>query len=601
MAYIEKNLPPPNKIYTFSLKNFNGGLNNRSDQIEDNQASDLLNMDFADDTLMEKRRGQKYFDDLCLTDVEGATDDVAVVFIDEYKPHNDDAVLIRASKNYMYIEDEVLTDIKGKPQGVNHNGRYIFVDGEKIYCYGWFHQSNTTYRKISGTPINDYVLLEVVSPPADFTPLSSEHVEGVLHVDYDKYEIWYEPCQNELDDAYKGANVVPQNVSYIVSHNGRVYLAGADEDDDNVFISDINNPFYYPVALPIQVPPNSDKIVALAVYDNSIVVGRTQDVHVIFGNTNRPDMGVETFNLRRINTHTGFASHDSVVIAHNYLFFLGSDGNAYSLGSTRIDEKQLSTNIISRTIDLFKHPINLTKDDLLNATSIFHDDRWYVSINDKVLVYSYRHMAWTMFNNFNATSFYVLDNKLIWGRSDGKTATFDDENYMDFGVPYKAFWHSKYFDMNEANTFKQFREFYVVAHTFKDNDSLINLVFEIDYQDVKERVVIENTLSVWGKSKWGDRWVNRIINESIPFQIGRRGRNIRFKFSNGYFPDGEVETKEDLADYVGRIEGVLVYVIEEEKFYLYTNKEWVLMSEDDLNQRMKIHQINGEYELRGKR
>ena len=48
--------PPPNKIMTFTLSNFVGGLNNRSDQLEDNEALNLLNMEFADDTLMEKKK-----------------------------------------------------------------------------------------------------------------------------------------------------------------------------------------------------------------------------------------------------------------------------------------------------------------------------------------------------------------------------------------------------------------------------------------------------------------------------------------------------------------------------------------------------------------
>ena len=282
MAYIQRTTPPPNKIMNFTLSNFAGGLNDRSDQLEDNEALNLLNMGFVDDTLMEKRRGQKYYDELAIDketeiiEVEGEEEEILVadnkiIFIDEYKPHSDDNVLLRATEKYLYVEDEVLTDLQGKPQGVNHNGCYFFTDGKKLFVYGIFHQTNTTYRKIKGTAINDYVLLEVVSPANGHDQLGTEHVEGVLTVDYDKYEIYYEPCKNEFEDNFKGANKVPENVQYIISHNGRVYLAGAEKDDDNVFISDINNPFYFPVSLPIQLPPNSDEIVGLAVYDNSVV------------------------------------------------------------------------------------------------------------------------------------------------------------------------------------------------------------------------------------------------------------------------------------------------------------------------------------------
>jgi len=666
MVYIQQDTPPPNKIQVFSLQSFVGGLNNRSDQLEDNQASYVLNMDFADDTLMEKRKGQAYFDNLTMPGGD------AVVLIDEYKPYQDNNVLIRASENKMYIEDVVLTDLQGRPHGTNHDGKYVFADGDKFYAYGWFHQEDSTYRKVEGTAINDYVLVEIVSPPENFTPLGTEHTEGVVVVDYDNFEVWYEPCEHEVEDTYKGANVVPGGVRYVASHNGRLYLAGADEDDDNVFISDVSNPYYYPVALPIQLPPNSDRIMALAVFDNSVVVGRKYDVHVIFGQTNRPDMGVQPFYLHRLNTHTGFASQGAAVTAHNYLFFLGSDGEAYALGTTRADEKQLSTQVLTRNVKLDKAPIEASNEELAEASSAFHDGRWYVSIGEKVLVYSYRHMAWTMWDNFHATSFYVLDDELMWGRVDGETACFSKEYYLDFGMAYKALWYSKYFDMDDANSFKHFREVFVVAHTFPEYESIIDLIFEIDYQEVKERVTVTNNLSVWGKSKWGERWVNRIINESLPFQIGRRGRNIRFKFSNGFYLHEVVDNYGDLETVEGRVHGVVVFVLhstgsgtatsttdntltdtgkawvenefagtrvkitdgEEEYYrivesntedtltieeewkegysgtpaysiekthYIYLDGEWVLLEEDDINQRMKIHQLNGDYEMRGKR
>lgn len=593
MPYIQRITPPPNKVLTFSLKNFGGGLNNRSDQLKDNEASDLLNMEFTDDTLVEKRKGQAFFD---AVDVGSS-----LVFIDEFQPHRDASVLIRASQNFMYIESNILTNLSGKPRGVNHNGRYFFADGSKLYVYGLFQQSNNTHRRVVGVPINDYVLFEIVSPPDGHARLDASHVEGVLVADYTNFVVYYEPCQNEFVDTFSGANKVPANINYIVSHNGRVYLSGSREDDDNVFISDIRNPFYYPVSLPIQLPPNSDKIVGMIVYDNAVIVGRHEDIYAIFGNTNRPDMGVDVFNLRRINTHTGFANSDTVVIAHNHLFFFGNDGNAYSMSSARLNEKQMSTTIISKQIDIEKKPINLTLRDVRNSSSVFHKDMWYVSIKDVILIYSYRNMSWMMWSGLDATSMYVYNDNLIWGRSDGRTAGFSNDVYLDFNEPYQAYWHSRYFDMNDANSFKQFREFFIVAHTFNDHNSDINILFEIDYADVKDRVIVENQISIWGKSKWGDRWVSRNINASIPFVIGRRGRNIRFKFSNGYFVHGSVPTHSQLEYYQGRNEGILVRVVDEGRFYLYTRGGWVLMQNDDLNQRMKIYQVNGDYEFRGKR
>jgi len=593
MAYIQKVTPPPNKILNFSLRDMSGGLNNRSDELKDNESPDLINMMFIDDVLMEKRKGQKYYDALDLAS--------PITFIDEYKPYNDDDVLLRATDSALYAGTTCLSDtLAGTPTGTNHGGRYFFADGAFLKVYGKFPQSTSTYQKVIGTAVDEYMIMKVVTPP-EYTPLDTSHVQGVLVVNYDDKTIWYEPCQLELEDPYMGANIVPDGMKYIVSHNGRLFASGVDEDDDNVFISDVNNPFYFPVSMPLQLPPNSDKVVNMIVFDDAVIVGRMQDIYAIRGNTNRPDAGVQPFYLRRINSHTGFASPTSANVAHNYLFFLGSDGNAYALGNTNTEERILATLILSQTIDVKKAPISVDMDDLLTATSVFFQDMWYLSIGDKVLVYSYRNRSWVLFNQLNARSFYVLNNELIWGNDDGRIAMFDDVNYTDFGTPYEAHWYSKRFDMDDANSYKQFREFFIVAHTFEDWDSQIKVVFEVDYSDVSGGVTIENQISLWGISKWGSRLINRNINESFPIVIGRRGRNIRVKLTNGYFVHGTVETYGDLEAYLGKQEGVVVKVIDESAFYLYTKGSWVKLVDSDINQRMKVYQVNGDYELRGKR
>ena len=593
-AYIQKNTPPPNKVFNFSLNDFSGGLNNRSDLLEDNELTSINNMIFADESLFEKRKGQELYD-------ESIDFDEPIVFLDEFKPYKEENVLIQATPTKFYVNGALLTTIEGKVSGINHRGRYFFADGSKLYCYGKFAQTEGDYVKITGTEVDDYVLMEVVTPDEGYTPLEGEHIEGVTHINYTDYEVSYEPCKLEVDDEFKGDNVVPEGVRYIASHLGRMFVSGADDDNDNVFITDVKNSFYFPVFLPMQLPPNSDRIVGLKVYDNSVLVGREKDIHAITGNTNRPDFGVEVFRLNKLNTHVGFASHHAVDIAHNFLFFLGSDANVYALSTTKGDDRVLVTKHISRQLDMRKEPISIDINDLSDSHSAFVRDEWFLTIQDKTLVYSYLTQAWTVLSDLDATSSYEKDFELIWGNSDGKLVHFSPDNYTDFGEPYECHIFSKYFDMDEASNFKSFKEFFVVAHTYENYNSDIRAFFEIDYDDVRDRVVIANQISIWGTAVWGDRFIKHNINPSLPFVIRRRGRNIRFKFFNGYYRDGDVATHSDLETYEGRIEGVMVWVTDEENFYLYKDREWVLLTDKDLNQRMKIYQVNGDYEMRGKR
>lgn len=594
MAYIQRKTPPVNKVYNFSLADFSGGLNNASHQLNANEASKLLNMIFCDDVLMERRFGQVYKDTLDLTN--------PILHMDEYKPYTGTDTLIRATATKMYVGTTEVKTIAGEMTGVNHQDKYIFADGSKLYVYGIFPQATASpYVVVDGTPVATACVLEVVSPASSYTPLDNTHVKGVTHYNYTAMTVCYEPCTNEKADTYKGTNVVPTDIKYVLSRKGRLFLSGAGKDDDNVYISDVNSPYYYPSALPMQLPPNSDKVNGLIEYDDGVVIGRQEDVYIITGETNNPGLGVTCFKLQRLNTHTGFANHKAVCVVNNYLFFLGSDGHIYALITSKYDTKSLTTIDISEQLDLFKTPINLTKSDIAEACAIYYDDNFYLSIDDVTLIYSTKAKGWTMWTKLYARSFYNLDGVLIWGNSTGRTVNLSTTSYLDFGEPYQAYWYSKRFDMGEPNTFKHFRDFFMVAHVYDSKKTDINILYEIDYSDVTTGLIVEQQISVWGTTEWGDRFVNRNIVESLPLMIGQRGRNLTFKFSNGYYVEDTVATVDGLDTVTGKKEGLLVKVTGTSQYYLYTNYAWKEMLTADLDQPMKIYQVNGDYELRGKR
>lgn len=590
MAYVQY-VPKPNALHSFTIRDFSGGMNNRSDQLNENEASVIQNLKFSDDHVLETRFGQKYYDDIEL--------DSAVVFIDEYRPYNDDNQLIRATTSKIYFGSNEYS-IFGAPSGVNHQGKYYFADGDKLRVYGNFNDVASTYTELIGTPIVGYDVYEITQPPSDYIPLDSTHTRGKKVINYTDKKVWYEPCDNEMTDALKGSNIPTPGVKYIVSHGDRLFMSGYEDDDDNVFISDIINPLYYPVALPIQLPPTSEKVSGLYVFDDAVIVGRQTDIYAIRGKTNKMEIGLPMFQLKKLNTHTGFASHHAIDIAHNYLIFLGQDGNVYAMQSSTTDLRELATVLISRSIDIFKSPINASREDLIDSASFFFNDEWYLSVGDKVMVYNYRHMSWVMFTGFNSKCFFGKDDNWIWGMNNGRIATFDKDAYYDFGEPFQSMWYSRNIDLSTPATFKYFKEIFLIAHTFEVEYSDINLTFEIDYAGITDRIIISNQLSVWGKSMWGDKFINKNINESAPFILGRRGRNIKIKITNNYDIHGEVDEYSDLENYEGKRDGVLVKVGGVD-YYVYQNYQWEKVQYEALNQKMKIYQINGYYEMRGNR
>lgn len=593
MAFIQRTTPPPNKQLTFAVSTMTTGMNNRSTQLTPEESSISWNMDFYDAITMEKRYGSKKKD--------AVQSSGKLTFLSEYRPYATSDVFVRATDTLATFSDGATASLSGRMDGVNFLGKFFFVDGVKFRVKGVFPQVGSTYEKIVGTASTSITTFNVVTPPGAFTPLGTTHTRGVTVYDYANQQIWYEPCENELNDPYKGANVMPTNIKYIEVLKGRMYLSGSNKDNDNVYITDAGNPYYTPVALPLQLPPNSDQVVGLAVYDDAVIVGRNEDIHVIIGQTNNPELGLSMFELRKLNTHTGFANNQAVNIVQNYLFFVGSDGNAYALSASRQDEKNLSTIILNQKVDFSLKPFDLTLTDFKTACSAYCDDKWYVSIGQFVFVYSYLHKAWTVFDSLHITSFYVRDGKLTWGNKNGNLMEWDETTHLDDGIPFRGEWTSGWNGLGDESTYKQFREFYISAHTFDAYDSDVQVKFEIDYMDVNDRFLVRNMISRFGTSRFGDRFISRTINFSAPFILGRRGRLLRFTFQNGYFYKGTVSTPADLVNVGYVANNDMYYVTSDGLFHVFDDNAWMTFTREELNQPMRIYNITGTYELRGRR
>lgn len=591
MRYIQTNIPSPARIYSFNLTDFVGGLNNRENIIDENQCSSVMNMAFTPDGVMMKRKGITWFDDFEIND--------PVTYIDQYAPNKEVMTLIRASNKEMYMDGTLIRNLGGQMKGVNFEGRYFFADSAGFWCYGKFEEPSGTYIQHIGTPSSNFALMEVIPPPFDYTPLGNTHVQGKRVYDWNQRKVWYEPCQLELEDTFKQGNIVPNKPRFVVAKEGRLYVAGTDDNDDTVYITDVGNPFYFPSALGLQVTPNADRITGLAIYNNAIIIGRRMDMYAIRGNTNRTDSSGELFRIITLNTHFGVANQRCMINAHNFLFFLGTDSQFYALRYVEGSTDTLQTQVISKTVDIHNAPISVSKDDIWYSSAQFYDDHLYVSLGDKVLVYSYLRQAWTVYNNIKATSFYALFNTLLIGTSEGRIV-IQGTNYLDNGVPYQAHWTSKWFDMGDANAFKMFRDFFIVTKSEEGFNSSVNMEFQVDYFNTERVTTLQTKFSVWGESVYGDLFITRAINQSSPFMIFQRGRQIRVTFKNAEFINQKVDTEEELELIQGIYDGMLVQV-GEDRLFRHENFDWIETNANYYNENMSILQLSGEYEFKWKR
>src|SRR5690554_2642028 len=198
-------VPKPPETYDILLNNFSGGLNNRSEIIQDHESPYVLNMRYDDSLGFVKREGTELYDNVELNG--------AIIHVDEFKPYNAPDELIRATIQALYVGDKHIKSLSGEISGANNTGRYFFADGDSLYVYGEVPTEDTTYTKVLGTVRTGYQLFKVVSPPSDFIPLDEEHTQGVTNWDYSTNTVWYEPCTDRKSTRLNSSHV---RISYAV-------------------------------------------------------------------------------------------------------------------------------------------------------------------------------------------------------------------------------------------------------------------------------------------------------------------------------------------------------------------------------------------------
>jgi hypothetical protein len=599
MAFINKTPAPPQTRKGFIVNSFSGGLINdvTHSLMKDNQSPDMLNMAFKDDGIMEKRRGFIKYEEI--THPNGN-----VTYLDTFHKLDGSDLLItqilEEAVKKVYVDGVFLCDVAGQIQGANYLGKYYFVDGDKLRVY-----DGTTVKTVVGTP-------------GGYTPPEGD-VRAKGEVKSDSTSIWYEPCAKELEDALLGLNMIPPKPTLCVVSKDRLVLSGSLDNKNYVYLSDVFNPVYFPASLPVQPAPTGDKITGLYFFMDSLVIAREEDIYVLYGNS-LDGAGAEAFRLKKINTHTGMPNQFCASIAHNYLFYVGTDGKAYRMHTTQTNTDVLATAVLSRGVNFLSSPINMQLSNIKDVKTHFSvvDGNWYVNIYGKILVYNYTSMAWTIWTNNRSTMCKSHKNKLVFATSYGLLAyprnaeeaeAFGVENYeyqdydqlLDVPMPYKCYWHSRTLDMGTPTRYKQFRDIFVVAHTYNNYIADVNVNFQTDYTDVLGSMNVINMISRWGKAIFGDRFISRNIVRSEPFVIGQRGKVFAFIFGNGY----EVSsTSNTLAELIARTDtrhDHVYYIISTNKFYIKRIGAFEEIAPETLFQPLKIYEVSGLYELRGYR
>lgn len=602
-------IPESNPKIAFAINNFSGGLVNtvNDSKMLDTESPDMLNMMFRNDGLLQKRPGS-----ILLGNFRYSCDNVFVV-----EPSPNVYKYIYTIGNKMYYNDDFdnpyyVMDIQNPIlSGCQFMDKFFFVDGSAIFYF----DLNTKFVYIVDEPPVGFV---PAPKPAIYGEVKKELISGHF------FRTWYEPCEYEMEDGFKGGCLLPSTPEAIVSHKDRLYISGGSSAPNMIYISDILRPEYFPGSLPIQTPPNNDVITSLDVFNNCVIIGRRDSIYVLFGNSNRDD-SIEQYTLTKVNTHTGIANNNCCDLLHNMMFFIGSDGNMYKMSPPSTDVNSVKTTQLNVKLDLTIPPFNLSLYDIRNAHTLFDgaNNLWYIQIDNHTIVYNYLLRAFTRYDNINAVKYVNVDGQLQFIRSNGsiyKFAKYEDaqkyyDDYYDvisnqsLQLPVYAYWTSRNMDFSNPAVVKQFREMYVTSETFDDHDTTVNVKFEVDYIDVNKDFVIENEIARWDSAVWGkSKYTSRNIDRSLPIVLNRRGRNLKLSYGNGYKFYGsyyDFPKPSDVPEYS------LIYAINEGMMYLRvphrygyeTNKDKYFreFTREELNQALLVHNITGLYQVKGYR
>ena len=202
----------PERI-TFTVKDFTGGLNNvmSENRLKDNQSPDLLNVRFRKDGVLEKRNGLKAYDIVNSEySINGDLHGAWVIKVDE----STETLLLHVDRDLIYIRSSDRKPIY-IPWGQKSAVRSVELSVAQFQDKVYFVDNGLKIHFLKIEELENISLPNIyyiVDPPSGFTPKPKPAVEGVVKEAPSVYgqpnmiDVWYEPCEYELEDGYKGVN-----------------------------------------------------------------------------------------------------------------------------------------------------------------------------------------------------------------------------------------------------------------------------------------------------------------------------------------------------------------------------------------------------------
>lgn len=391
------------------------------------------------------------------------------------------------------------------------------------------------------TNINKNVrsIIDTKKSPIYFYEPNSESEYIVGETIYDKDEHWasYYPCALELATPFYGSSYLPDSPTIIVTHANRLFVSGDSETPNGVFISGYTaiapQPLYFPSGSMISVKPNGQAVVDLVVFDNALIIGRHEDMFVLYGSSVVPGSD-NLFYLKQMDVSSGFMSGDCGALLNNFYIYLGYDGLFYKLNTPTTFVEYLMTRPLSLKCDVYSEPFNIERGSKIRTSSVAYRNEVFININDDLtIIYNFNNMGHTYYTGWKSSSLYTDAKTMYIGTSNGDLVKYldaDESSYVDLGEPIISILKTKRFDFGQSANYKYFKRYMVTTQNY-DNLSGFDMNVDIDYFKTFPSS-FNSSKTMFGTAVFGDIFNNREVTKSSYVDLDYRGRSIQFTLIN---------------------------------------------------------------------
>lgn len=211
---------------------------------------------------------------------------------------------------------------------------------------------------------------------------------------------------------------------YIENYNNMLFMAGFSGLPSTVYHSELGNPDVVEPEYFFEVRPNGDVVTTMKVFQDSLIIFKTNSVHELQGDS--PD----SISLKDTNLEYGCLSNQAAVTFENKLWFMDRKGIAEYNGA--------NTFIVSSTVENFLEECD--KDTARGYHLKKYSQVWFVvkvtgQSYYRTFVYDYLINSWSIYDNFNVTG----GSNLFTNSDNTKDVVFYGQNatlqskFMRFG------------------------------------------------------------------------------------------------------------------------------------------------------------------------